>query len=181
MTRQTTPNQICVLWHPASVSPSSALLKVMGKRGFQIAPVSSQHLAFAGVCHFVKSSNRVVLVVENRSELDGVTRLMDALDRFAPSVICWEHDSDANPPMKPLVRSEEKVVNPSQELELSNDSVLTESDSVVSDSKLRLVGEEPAKPSVQGNKEPISARDVLDADELDALLASEVGNGRKRK
>jgi len=155
----------------------------MGKRGFQVAPVSSQHLAFAGLCRYSKSSNRVVLVVENRSELVGVERLMDALERFAPSVICWEHQSDANPPMSPLVRTGETSGVPSHDLvDCSNEQVSTESSVNVEEPNLRLVREEPKQPIAQvSQSQPISSRDVLDADELDALLASEISDGRKRK
>lgn len=178
-------DQVCVLWHPESGSPSPALVKVMGKRGFSIAPVSSQHLAFAAMCKYAKSSRRVVLVLDARGELVGVDRVLDAMERFAPSAICWQHTEGANPPIIPLVRTERKQAEPVKERTDSHTAGQ-------SDPELRLVGKEQAQEKPSANQiikptvlstpsQPLNTRDVLDADELDALLAGELGDERKRK
>ncbi len=192
MTRDAVPNQVCLLWHGADETPSDALIRVLDKRGFSVMPSASVHTIFAAACRCVKSAKRVVIVLDDRESLVGVDRLLDALDRFAPSVICWEHCQDANPPMVPVVR-----VGPSISSEPAPPTKRTTTGAqpgTQPDAQLRLVGEDEggaqrsavslAESCCQKNpmnQGPINARDVLDADELDALLAGELGEDRGRQ
>ncbi|MGV6814198.1 MAG: hypothetical protein ACWA5W_04205, partial [Phycisphaerales bacterium] len=84
------------------------VIKAMIKRGFGVTCVQSQHAAFGSACRCAKDARRVVLVLDEPKKLMGVDRVLDGLERFAPSVICWEHESKANPPMRPIVRMTEK-------------------------------------------------------------------------
>lgn len=186
-----TPQQVCILWHHPEDSPTSQLLKVLSNRGFAVSPASSMHQAFAGACSSAKSAHRVVLVLDDQSRLVGVERVLDGLERFAPEVICWEHKIGENPPMVPVVR--EGVAQTSVPAPISDSgSRMAQSSrsSVPTPNKLRLVGEEtepaPVAPQAQTPKislpkrasGALSSSDVLDADELNALLAGEFGKGR---
>jgi len=181
-------DQVCILWHRAegspAASPSESLIRVLNKRGFAVAPVSSKHAVFAAACRYAKTARRVVIVLDDRTSLVGVDRVLDGLDRFSPGVICWEYVTDANPLMVPVVRMsspnagqtrpKEPVVQPA-----AQPVVKVEENSPT---KLRLVQEAsgPETRSVQPNA-PMRASDVLNADELDALLAGEVGESRRGK
>ncbi len=189
MTHDTVPNQVCILWHGADEAPTDSLVKVLCKRGFAVMPTASIHTVFASACRDTKSAKRVVIVLDDRSALVGVDRLLDALDRFAPSVICWEHRHDANPPMVPVVRPTSNT--PSEPIPPAGRTMISTSaqPDAKPDAKLRLVGEEEGigqRPAVSlpkacDQKIPANARDVLDADELDALLAGEFGEDRGSK
>ena len=160
-------------------------------------PTSSMHTVFGSACRCAKVSKRVVIVLDERESLVGVDRVLDGLERFGPSVICWEHKEGANPPMVPFVRTvPQAYVSPEAPVAQREPSVQSEPINLPissqptpgqpTPSELRLVGEAkepvPAKPIVtaQSNKSsgPITSSDVLNADELDALLAGELGKGR---
>jgi len=179
------PDQVCILWHAADRSPADALVRVLSKRGFAVMPTSSMHTVFGSACRCVKVSQRVVIVLDGRKSLVGVDRVLDGLERFGPGVICWEHVEGANPPMVPVVRTV-PLAHVQPEPVLVPESVLVPEPRAVSKptpSELRLVGDtqpDPTKPAAEPIKRErvISSSDVLNADELDALLASEIGNGR---
>ncbi len=190
MTRDAVFNQVCILWHDADETPADPLVKVLCKRGFAVMPTASIHTVFAVACRYAKSAKRVVIVFDDRSALIGADRLLDALERFAPSVICWEHRHDANPPMVPVVPvvpilprvRQTPVPSSSSESEPTNLAERTVIGTQAK-AKLRLVGDDESDssksavslPKASDQKVPINARDVLDADELDALLAGELG------
>lgn len=171
-----TPSRVCILWHPPAQAPSASLIRALSSRGLCVMPTASPHTALAGACRCAKTAERVVLVLDSRDELSQLERVCSAIDRFAPSVICWVHHPGANPPMVPLVRhAEPRAQTPAPSVQCVQ-------------RPLRLVGEpqvpgeEDQKPKQSAIKTTsISARDVLDADELDALLAGEMSKGRRGK
>jgi len=179
-------HQICILWHPVERSPTDALIGALSKRGLSVTLATSKHAAFAAACSSAKVANRVVVVLDDRDSLDGVDRVLDGLERYGPSVICWEHCVGANPPMIPIVRTPvpkavvEAVVEPESGSGVSKSSTSASS-------TLRLVGDndQTSRPTVTLPKVSkggqISSSDVLNADELDALLAGEMGQGRRGK
>tara|TARA_R110002072_G_scaffold150953_8_gene299979 strand:- start:524 stop:1123 length:600 start_codon:yes stop_codon:yes gene_type:complete len=187
-TDATDHDQVCILWHRAdgspAATPSESLIRVLKKRGFAVAPVSSKHAVFAAACRYAKTARRVVIVLDDRASLVGVDRVLDGLDRFSPGVICWEYVADANPPMVPVVRMSSPIAGDPRPKE---PAAQPDAQPVVkveenTPTKLRLVQEAsgPEAPSVQPNA-PMRASDVLNADELDALLAGEVGESRRGK
>lgn len=195
MTRSQTQDQICILWHPAGHPSSAALIGALSRRGLSVTLASSAHRVFASACSAQGFAKRVVIVLDKRDELTQVDRVIEGLERFGPGVLCWEHQEGANPPMIPIVRSVSKPVVSKQ----STTTVLIgalQSRFTKAPSALRLVGDEPdsdevpsparAVPIQTPAKSPktsgsISSRDVLDADELNALLAGEMGEGRRGK
>ena len=151
---------------------------------------------FAAACKSDKSADRVVVVLDDRESLIDVDRVLDALERFGPGVICWEHCEGANPPMVPFVRT---VV---EQPEVQAEPELTETvpGRNIASPKLRLISNEQSNnqsntesgaksglhtPTVSLPNLPkngtISSCDVLNADELDALLSGEMGEGRRGK
>jgi hypothetical protein len=173
------PEQVCILWHSAEKPPAETLIRALSHRGLAVMPTESLHTVFAAACRCSKSSKRVVIVLEDQDSLVGVDRVLDGLERFSPSVIFWEHREGMNPPMVPVVRTMTQSNGGSQSQIESID------EGSPSTGKLRLVNDEDTlgrKQSVGISKDgPINTRDVLDADELDALLAGEMGKGPRGK
>ncbi len=180
-------SQVCVLWHAPGTSPAPELLGALGNKGLRVTLADNEHAAFAAACRCDGVAARTILVLDERSPLTGVDRVLSALARFAPGVICWAYREGANPPMVPLVhptRRKQGAVAPSVPVRNTPPA------------PLRLVGEAAASPPPapeasrakralagqsgqsghQGHQgHEVMARDVLDADELDALLAGEMG------
>lgn len=181
------PTQVCILWHAAERSPADALVRALINRGLAVTLATSKHAVFAAACQCDQSANRVVIVLDDRDSLVGVDRVLDGLERFGPGVICWEHCPGANPPMVPVVRT----VVPKPKVQVQQDQaghVPHVPGRDIPAAKLRLVSEnestanKPVKlPRPMSKGGIISSSDVLNADELDALLAGEMGEGRRGK
>jgi len=171
------PEQVCILWHHPEADPSGSLIRALTNRGLSVLSSSSHHTVFAAACQCAKSANRVVIVLDGRDSLVGVDRLLNALERFGPGVICWEHCPGMNPPMVPVVQEAYEKPAGAQPVRASKPT------------NLRLVGdpaqEQPDHPPRVSIQKPtpgraISSSDVLDADELNALLSGEMGSDRPK-
>jgi len=167
-------SQACIVWHPLSTPPAQDLLRALTNKGMTLIDADSAHTAFAAVNHASRSARRTILVLDTRETLHDVDRVISALERFAPQALCWAHIPGANPPLVPLVQREASKPKKSTQVETE-----------LPPAPLRLVGQpeapetEPAPPSptpAPTRAAPISSRDVLDADELDALLSNEMGD-----
>jgi len=177
------PEQVCLLWHAPDANPSDSLVRALTNRGLCVMPTASRHSVFAAACQYAKSARRVVIVLDGRETLGGVDRVLDALDRFSPGVICWEHCPGSNPPMVPVVRETGQALAQSS-------PVVSKPASGSRSASLRLVGEgdreqdQPKRASVSipsaSPGRTISSSDVLDADELNALLSGEMGMDRPK-
>jgi len=183
MTIAADPSQVCILWHAAERPPNESLVRALSKRGFSVMPTTSGHTALAVGSRCAKSAKRVVLVLDGQ-ELPQLDRVLDALDRFVPSLICWQHRPGANPPMVPIVRNKAATQGTPKEgapKEGTPNKPSTTTMRSAGQTPLRLVGKNDGNPSAGGKSGSINARDVLDADELEALLAGELGEGRRGK
>lgn len=182
-----TDAQICIIWHPSGQSPAVALLRALDNKGMRLIDADDPHTAFAAACHAAQSARRTILVLEQRQHLREVDRICAALERFAPSVLCWAHEPSANPPLVPLVQPKDD--KPSPQKTVAEQQTPTSSPTSLQTSPLRLVGLQEDKPAAEATshepqaaepnisrRAPINARDVLDADELDALLSGEMGD-----
>lgn len=175
--------QACIVWHPADRAPAQNLINALQNKGMTLIDADDAHTAFAAAQRVSRDAKRVVIVLDTRDELHDVDRLINALERFTPRVCCWAHEPGANPPLIPLVQP---VASPPP----ARDTAHTDH----APAPLRLVGQtsedEPADeppvassartlqptPASTATAKPVTARDVLDADELDALLAGELGD-----
>lgn len=177
--------QACIVWHPAGCAPASELLRALSNKGMTLIDADDAHIAFAAACSTANSARRTILVLDKRDQLHDVDRICNALERFAPDVLIWSHEPGANPPLVPLVQpraSKPKRLEPATPKASS------------AAAPLRLVGQ-PEQSSANRSQQAgadnpadetkglpvqrpatLNARDVLDADELDALLAGELGD-----
>lgn len=166
--------QVCVVWHPSDRAPAPELLKALSNKGMTLIDADDPHLAFSAACKVANTARRVVLVLDGRESLPNVDAIVGALPRFSPRVLCWAHVPGANPPLVPLVQPP-KAAGPKPGLPIQPAKAPSPPAAASCDeSKLRLVRD--AEPAASKPRQPLSARDVLDADELDALLAGEAGD-----
>lgn len=177
--------QACIVWHPHAQRPSGELLRALSNKGMTLIDADDPHIAFAAACRVARSAKRTILVLEARDALHDVERICSALERFAPGVLVWAHEPGANPPLVPLVQPRAGKAKRAEPVDRQPRTA---------SAPLRLVGQtegqneqsSEARSQQAGSVEvreapvkrtaPISARDVLDADELDALLAGELGD-----
>lgn len=171
--------QVCIIWHPSSRPPTPALLRALRNKGMALIDAPDAHTAFAATARVARTARRTVLVLDTRDELHDVDRVVSAIQRFQPQVLCWAHTPGANPPLVPLVQA--RSGSPKAEPVLATNHP---------PAPLRLVGQQertesqkqtpeptPLKPPAAVKQgQPLNARDVLDADELNALLAGEIGD-----
>jgi hypothetical protein len=161
---------LCTGDHP----PYAGLVSELSKRNMQVVPCSDPHEAFARVCNDSRMGNKSILVFDGVESSGYSERLAAAMERFAPSAVCWNHLPGANPPIQPVVGPLGGAISAAIEPEKAPAPVVVKK-APVEAPKLRLT-EEP----VEGPKPAqMSTRDVLDADELDALLASELPPKKK--
>jgi hypothetical protein len=177
--------QACIVWHPADRAPAPGLISALRNKGMTIIGADDAHTAFAAAQRVAKSAKRTIIVLDTRDELQDAQRLIASIERFTPTVLCWAHEPGANPPLVPLVQPR-KTPKPAP-------SVPQVTSTKKPAAPLRLVGHDDTEPTEESTpkavspmstppapsptpRAPISARDVLDADELDALLAGELGD-----
>ncbi len=193
--------QACIVWHPADRAPAPELLRALANKGLALIDADDPHTAFAAACSVAQTARRTILVLEASDQLSDIDCVCSALERFAPSVLCWAHHPGANPPLVPLVQPKASTPQRPKPARATEPAVASKGTPAT---PLRLVGrreespepthtkthdkthgqeqaQQPKAPQVQHAKQaaPLSSRDVLDADELDALLAGELGD-RKR-
>lgn len=178
--------QICVVWHPSDRDSSPDLQRALVNKGMSLIDADDAHTAFAAVSTASRDAKRTILVLDTRETLHDVDRVLGALERFAPQVLCWAHTPGANPPLVPLVQP-----SPGKQAGNNTEDKRENPPSIGSDrpqAPLRLVGQSAPEQSEEPGAAPVSvkqsqaaprtqtlsARDVLDADELDALLAGEM-------
>lgn len=198
--------QACIVWHPADQAPAPELLRALANKGLALIDADDPHTAFAAACSVAQTARRTILVLEASDQLSDIDSVCSALERFAPSVLCWAHHPGANPPLVPLVQPKASTPQrpkpepatepaafkgtPATPLRLvgrreeSPEITHTKTDDKTHDQEQAQQPKAPQvqqSPQVQHAKQaaPLSSRDVLDADELDALLAGELGD-RKR-
>ncbi len=150
------------------------LVRALSKRNLQVVACDDPHESFARICNDARAGNRSILVFSGDQARGYSEQIVGAMERFAPSAVCWNHLPGANPPIQPLVGplggAIEAAMKPEPKPERIPEQKPEASGESVSAPKLRLT----ASPQGAPKQAPMSAKDVLDADELDALLASEV-------
>ena len=167
--------QACIVWHPATREPSPELLRALAKKGMILIDASDAHTAFAAADRVSKTASRTVVVLDTEDELPESERVIGSLERFTPGVLCWGFEPGANPPLVPIVQ-------PAPAVSESPKPIASASAPSAAPAPLRLVGQDQeAAPAPKAIPTPppgraLTASDVLDAEELDALLAGEMGD-----
>ena len=170
-----TTRRLCVVLHPQGENPDSGLVRALGRRDMQVVACDDAHESFARVCNDAKTGRSCILVLDGEEPRSMGDRLMDAMERFAPAGVCWEHAPGANPPIRPVVGTLggaiDRAIEPAPAPEPVEPAPFIEPAGPSPALRLAPAPEQSPKPSPGGH---VSAKDVLNADELDALLASEL-------
>ena len=160
----------CVVWHRAGVgaAASEALLTALSSRGLRVETSGSGHEVLGIACaqqqRIDAGGMGLILVLDGAGESDGLEdqdRVLEAMERFCPSGLVWVYEEGANPPLRGVVekgKATRPVVEPMRRpaIQCAEPPVL------------RLAGQDEGD---QGStKKPLQTSDVLDQDELAALL-----------
>jgi hypothetical protein len=118
----------------------------------------------------------VIVVLDGGGrELDEQSRVLSAMERFCPMARVWVYEEGANPPLRGFVDRTKKVVAP----ESVGEARIVEKPGSVSRPALRISGSNGTGHGVghgvghgagQGHRKALRTSDVLDQDELAALL-----------
>lgn len=161
-----------------------ALGRVLRARSVDPVHARSAHAAMAELCVAQHAGRRAALILADPPD---PARLLAAAERFAPGAVVWIYRPGANPPLRPFVHTadprpaEERPTRP----EGRTNGVNTrhgrrqpgpESTPEPPPPPMRPVREntlKPAHPPADPTRtdRPLSARDILDDDELHMLLA----------
>ncbi|MFK7758625.1 MAG: hypothetical protein AB8C13_01620 [Phycisphaerales bacterium] len=100
----------CVVWHHPGVSVHQSLIGALSSRGLRVETSDSGHEVLAIACAVqqqLQESARGLIVVLDRSgrDLEDLSRVIESMDRYAPSGLVWEFDPSANPPLSGFVRT----------------------------------------------------------------------------
>ncbi|MBL4590527.1 MAG: hypothetical protein JKY96_01065 [Phycisphaerales bacterium] len=164
--------RLCVVLHAEGKSADSGLVRALKKRNMQVLESANPHEVFARICNDERGGRKPILVLDGDGPRSLGDRLIDAMERFTPAAVCWNHLPGANPPIQPVVGPLGAAIDAAATPAVEEQAPISVPERVVAGPapKLRLT-----EPQVgQARRSPVSATDVLDADELDALLAQEM-------
>lgn len=161
----------CVVWTEPGAPLPPDLDRVLRKRGMPPAHAPSPHLALAEVCLAQRSGLRSALILAG---VGDPARVLAAVERFAPLAVVWTFEAGANPPLRPFVppnapNGRERDTPPPALVE--GERRPTPAPVPRTELKLGVPPPDPGKGKAPSRT--ISARDVLDDDELEMLLAGE--------
>lgn len=167
----------CVVWTEPSADLPDALARVLRVRGLDPVHTRSPHQALAELCLAEHTGRRAVLIL---SDAPDPERVLAAAERFAPGAVVWIYQPGANPPLRPIVQMAEPPPPsgpqpPPDRAETRNGwheepKAPPEPMRPVRETTLKPV---PAPADPIRTDRPLSARDILDDDELEMLLAGE--------
>jgi len=159
-----------VVWHPAGVGAPDALMMALVSRQLRVETSGSGHEVLAmGCVEQQRGGAGLIVVLDGRGgELAEQSRVLEAMERFCPSALVWVYEDGANPPLRGFVEKSKAagvaVQKPAHKL-VQNASAET------ARPKLRLSG--TGGLGTNGSGQVIKASDVLDGDELSALLGKD--------
>lgn len=144
------------------------LERVLHARGLVPVRAESPHAALAELCLAQRAGSKAALIVCGVRE---VARLVAAVERFAPGAVVWVYEDGANPPLRPLVLTLKapapQDTPPARPTTAKKDPRFP---ALVRENGLKHA---PGPVDAVRQGPPKSARDVLDDDELEMLLAGE--------
>lgn len=172
----------CVVWHRGSAI-GRPLRNALESRGIVVETSRSGHEVLAMGCaaqqrienHTDGGGRGLIVVLDGGgADLMDQDRVLEAMERFSPSVLVWVYEEGANPPMRGLVGKGGRVGASSARPTLGSAVVASPSVKVADRSierpALRMAGRLNGQKKGKSNGHGLSASDVLDGDELAALL-----------
>ena len=152
------------MWHHRGVESPGALLRALSSRGLGsergVETSGSGHEVLAIGCREQQKGRGLIVVLDGGgAELREQGRVIEGMERFCPSALVWVYEEGANPPLRGFVEKHESVIpDPAGSVSPKEVGRKAEQPPV-----LRLAG-------TNGSSNVLRASDVLDQDELRALL-----------
>lgn len=140
--------------HAKGREPQTVLLTSLKKRGLDVRATKSVHTALATLALAHREHESCVLVLSEPKNIPTLARLIESVERFAPRSLVWAFELGATPPLGPYAAAPK----PSPAPEPTPRPAPPRSNQPPN---LRLTGDAPTEPT---------SADILDPDELDALL-----------
>lgn len=189
-----------MVWTDPGGAIAPKLVEVLSARGLPPVHANSTHAALAELCLAERAGVRAALILSTPAD---ASRLLAAVERFAPSAVVWTFQSGANPPLRPFVlRPKAAGPAPARTAPVAPPEPPAEAQPIVADVKpmprpatnghaanghpvgpvpvepIRLVRENGLSPDTPApeparKNRPVSSRDVLNDAELEMLLAGE--------
>ena len=149
-----------MVWRPLGSEVSPTLIGALAKRDLRVQTTDSRHEALAISCVAHRRHAPLVVVLDRSPDIAQRDRTLEAMERFAPGALIWVYDESANPPLRAFV--EQRQTKPAPR---SANPPAAPTPKRVGPPKLKLSGSE--------RDEPVTSADILDQDELDALLGTD--------
>ncbi|RMH29522.1 MAG: hypothetical protein D6692_04170 [Planctomycetota bacterium] len=191
------PQPACVVWTPPDAPIPQALDRVLTKRGLRPDHARSAYETLAALVAAQRAGTRSAVILAG---VHDTARLLTAVERFAPDAVVWIFDEAANPPLFPLVSSSEPskettagpalqahpIAEPKPHPPAASKSPPGR---VVTRPTTLKIAPQSADPTNgvsrvigrENRPQTISARDVLEDAELEALLAGETASEPRAK
>ena len=158
------------MWHPVGVGAPGALVDALISRQLRVETSGWGHEVLAMGCVEQQRGGAGLIVVIDGcgGELAEQSRVLEAMERFCPSALVWVYEDGANPPLRGFVEKSKAasvaVQEPAAKLSVENARPETRP-------TLRLSG--TGENGTNGSGQVMNASDVLDGDELSALLGKD--------
>lgn len=156
------------MWHRSGVEASGSLLSALASRGLRVETSGSGHEVLAIGCREQQKGRGLIVVLDGGGYggvgLDQQDRVIEGMERFCPSGLVWVYEEGANPPLRGFVGTGGRLraVAPAPVAAERKGNTNGPIDGPV----LRLSGLNGGVKNGSG----LTASDILDRDELAALL-----------
>ncbi len=162
------------MWHPVGVGAPGALVDALISRQLRVETSGSGHEVLAmGCVEQQRGGAGLIVVLDGRGgELAEQSRVLEAMERFCPSALVWVYEDGANPPLRGFVeKSKAARVAVQEPAHKSVHKQVQNASAETARPKLRLSG--TGGLGTNGSGQVMNASDVLDGDELSALLGKD--------
>ncbi|MEQ9207807.1 MAG: hypothetical protein RLN78_10605 [Phycisphaerales bacterium] len=166
------------MWHPVGVGAPGALVDALISRQLRVETSGSGHEVLAmGCVEQQRGGAGLIVVLDGRGgELAEQSRVLEAMERFCPSALVWVYEVGANPPLRGFVEKSMAAGVAVQEpahksAHKSGHKQVQKASAETARPRLRLSG--TGGLGTNGSGQVMNASDVLDGDELSALLGKD--------
>ena len=161
----TQTRRACVVLHAPGTPPPRRLLDALAARAMPAQSTPSAHQTLAALCR-ARHEQRHPVVLFDRT--DAPPRLRQAINRYAPGTLLWTYDPGANPPVQAFVEPEPAPKREPEPQTEPEPRPQRHAPPATGDAAPRLrLTDDPRRDATAG--------DILDPEELDALLGPRDG------